>query len=318
MTGKNRHNKYRKSIYRRRSVGIIILVSVICLSVMLTAFLIIGNLLHKQSEKRNDPSLEDTEISSDNLTNEKAPVRSIKAHSVLLETQDSSVFSSRLEALVRNGIYEASVPLNTADGKLLYKSEIANKIGYSNGDANVTLTKAVSSAKENNIYLSGIYYLNAFKNSDPLVRSVELSRAGALISEALNAGFNDVVVIAPEMTNAQIDEVIRFIEDIKSLTNGGAVGLCVSDSILSAESSQELSNTISTLDGKIDFLAIDASPGYISGNYGTIGDKISAVQQYILMYKMRVLLPNATDSNSASAIINEAESNGVKSIQFLP
>ena len=170
MTGKNRHNKYRKSIYRRRSVGIIILVSVICLSVMLTAFLIIGNLLHKQSEKRNDPSLEDTEISSDNLTNEKAPVRSIKAHSVLLETQDSSVFSSRLEALVRNGIYEASVPLNTADGKLLYKSEIANKIGYSNGDANVTLTKAVSSAKENNIYLSGIYYLNAFKNSDPLVR----------------------------------------------------------------------------------------------------------------------------------------------------
>ena len=120
------------------------------------------------------------------------------------------------------------------------------------------------------------------------------------------------------MTNAQIDEAIRFIEDIKSLTNGGAVGLCVSDSILSTEISQELSNTISILDGKIDFLAIDASPGYISGNYGTIGDKISAVQQYILMYKMRVLLPNATDSNSASAIINEAESNGVKSIQFLP
>ena len=318
MTGKNRHNKYRKSIYRRRSVGIIILVSVICLSVMLTAFLIIGNLLHKQSEKRNDPSYEDTEISSDNLSDEKMPVKSIKAYSVLLETQDSSVFSSRLDALVRNGIYEASVPLNTSDGKLLFKSDVASKIGYPNGEANVTLSKAVSSAKENNIYLSGIYYLNAFKNSDPLVRSVELSRAGALISEALNAGFDDVIVIAPEMTNAQVDEAIRFIEDIRSLTNGGIVGLCVSDSILSTENSQELSNTISALDSKIDILAIDASSEYTLGNYGTIGDKIGTMQQYILMYKMRVLLPNATDSDSVSAIINEAESNGVKNIQFLP
>lgn len=319
MNGKNRHNKYRKSVYRRRNVGVIILVTVICLSVVLTAFLLVGNLLHKQSEKRNEALDSSTDTSNNiDLQDEKVPVRNILGHPVLLETQDSSVFSDRINALTQKGIYEASVPLNMSDGTLLFKSSIANKIGYPVGEAKVTLDKAVQAAKSNKVYLSGIFYVTAFESSDPLVRSVELSRASAIIAEALRSGFDDVVVIAPKLTEAHIEEAIRFTDSIKSLTDGGTVGLCVSEDIFSLDDTQHLSQIISKLNSKIDFLAMDVSSEDISDGYSVMGDKISSMQHYLLMYKMRVLLPNGETSDALSAIISEAESNGIKNMQILP
>lgn len=319
MNGRNRHNKYRKGVYRRKNISSIIIISVICFILFATAFFIIGNLLKTQSDKRHENETYETESTPDKESqNDKASVRSILAHPVFLETQGVGTFSTRLDALTSSGVYEASVPLNTANGELLFKSSVAEKIGYSTGNANIKLSSALPYAQTKNIYLSGIFFVTAFNIEDPLVRSVELSRQASLVAEALNAGFDDVLLIAPSMTNDHIDDAIRFIDDIKALTNGGTVGLCISDNILSSDNSQYLSETIDLLNSKIDFLAIDLSGTDISNGVDAISESISPIQHYILMYKMRVILPNDKAGQTLTSIISEAESNGIKNIQIMP
>lgn len=319
MNGKNRHKKYRKSIYRRRNINAIIIVSIVCLLLFVTAFLIIGNLLKAQSDKRHEYESSDTETTvKDNIQNEKAPVKNISAHPVFLETQGSGNFASRLDALTKKGIFEANVPLNTPEGDLLFKSKIAEKIGYPQSNANVTLGKALPAAKTKNVYLSGIFYVNAFDQDDPLIRSVELSRDAAIVAEALNAGFDDIVLIAPQMTEDHIEEAIRFTEDIKALSENGYVGLCISDPILSIDDTQRLSQIIEHLNGKNDFLAIDLSKTDISSDVSTVSDSISPNQHYMLMYKIRVLLPRGETDDIVKEVISEAESNGIKNIQIMP
>ena len=319
MNGRNRHNKYRRTVYRRRNIGVIILISSVCLILSLTAFIVIGNLLKIRSESSDSTNAETNQtVQNSDSTNEKAPVKSIKAYSVLLETQGSGVFADRLDTLVQKGISEASIPLNTAEGVLLFKSTIANEISYPTGEAAVTLSKAIPTAKERNIYVSGIFYVNSFKIEDPLIRSVELSKDAAIVAEALNAGFDDVVLVVPHMTDAHADEAVRFIENIKAMSDGGAVGLCISENILSLEDTLKLSQTIDELDGKIDFLAVDLSLTNLSEGTEQLSLAISSKQHYLLMYKMRVLLPNSENDYTLSAIISEAESNGIKNIQIIP
>lgn len=318
MNGRNRHNKYRNGVYRRRNIGIIISVSVASVVVLLAAFLIIGNLLHKQSENRNQAhSVDTSETQSNSDTPQKTPVQSITAHSVLLETSDSTFFSDRLDTLLQEEVFSASVPLNTKDGALLFRSSVADKLDYPTKSAGVTLDTAVSAAKDRNIYLSGIFYVNAFENDNSLLRSVELSKAAAIIAEALTAGFNDVVIIAPHMTAEQIDEAIRFIDDIEALTDSGSVGLTVSDNIFGLENSQATSEMISKLDSKIDFLAMDTSSVDTTDGYVSISDKLNEEKLYLHMYKMRVLLPYDANEKNAAEIISAAENNGIKNYQII-
>ena len=319
MNGKNRHTKYRKSVYRRRNIKSFLIVLILVLIFSLTAFIVIGNLLKLQSDKRHESDTSDTDTTLDNdLSNDRSPVKNTLAYPVFLETKESGNFAGRLDALNKKGIYDASVPLNTVEGELLFKSSISNKIGYLQGEANVTLERATSSAKARNIYLSGIFYINAFEQEDPLIRSVELSRDAAIIAEALNAGFNDVILIAPHMTDAHVEEAVRFIDDIKALSDNGHVGLCISDHILSIENSQSTSQIIDKLNSSADFLSIDLSKTDVSADTSTVNDAISPNQHYILMYKIRVLLPKGDTDDVTSSIISEAERNGIKNILIMP
>ena len=319
MNGKSRHNKYRKSVYRRRNVSAILIIAVICIGVSVTAFLVIGNLLKNQSDKRHESDTQDTEISLDSQsTDDKASIKNILAHPVLLETKESGNFASRLDALTEKNVYEASVPLNTPDGALLFKSLVADKIDLPSGEANVTLENAVSAATTRTVYLSGIFYVNAFKEENALVRAVELSRAAAIVAEALNTGFDDVVLIAPHISETHIEEAIRFTEDIKSLTDNGTIGLCLSDNILSMEDTQQLSQMVDHLNDNVDFLAVNLSDTDISAGVDAISEAISAKQHYILMYKMRVILPQGETDDILLSIITEAQNNGIKNIQIMP
>lgn len=318
MNGKRRHNKYRKSVYRRKNIGAVLIISAVCLILFVTVFLVLGNFLKSQSDNRNKSDTYDTEETDNKPTNEKNTVKSVLSYPVFIETKERGTFADRLDALTQKKIFDASVPLNTPDGDLLFKSTVAQSIGYPQGEANVKLEKAISSAQSRNVYLSGIFYVNAFKNEDPLIRSVELSQAAALVAEALNAGFDDVVLIVPHMTADHVEEAIRFTENIKALTNNGSVGLCISDRILSIESTQELSLAIDRLNSEIDVLAVDLSDTDISVDVNAISDAISPIQHYILMYKMRVILPNGEADEILTSVISEAQSNGIKNIQIMP
>ncbi len=315
MNGRVRHKKYRRRAYRRHNIGIIALISAVALIAILGMFLIIGNYLHDKSEGQKNGNINDTDT-TENITpqTDKRPTRAIKGQPVLLETQDSDTLSDRLDVIVSKGIYDVSVPLNTKDGRLLYNSPTAKKIGVPTDNARILIEDASAYAKERNMYLCGVYYINAFSEDDPLLRSVELSKATAVIAEVLNAGIDEVVIVAPQMTEAHANEAIRLVESIKSLTDSGAVGLAVPESIFALEDNVRRSELIATLNESIDFLAIDTST--LDSKAELIGDKIAKEKLYLHMYKMRVLLPYSANEDTQKTFITAIEENGIENWQI--
>ena len=316
MNGRVRHKKYRRRAYRRQNIGIIVLISAVALAAVLGTFLIIGNYLHDKSEAQKNGNIIETDT-TENTTpkTDKRATRAIKGHPVLLETRDSSTLAERLDALLSKGVCDVSIPLNSKDGKLLYSSPTAKKVGVPTGTESIILEDASAYAKERNMFICGVYYITAFAESDPLIRSVELSKAAAVISEALNAGIDEVVIIAPQMTAEHVNEAILLAEDIKTLTDSGAVGLTVPESIFLLEDTVRRSEIISELNENIDFLSFDVST--IDNTAESIGETTAKEKLYLHMYKMRVLLPYTANENTQKAFIAAVEENGIENWQIL-
>ena len=317
MSGRNRHQKYRRGVYKRRSIGTVIITSAVSLAVFLLILIIIGNSLHKKSIAAHSA---DTSADSDITdTQPQDPIKKRNAKSIngqvcLLRTSDATVFSQRLDALVSAGGTSASIPLNKNDGTLLYSSSIASKLGYTVTADAASLTDASTAAKERGVYLSGIYQFDAFSVEDKLLRSVELSTEAAMIAEILNSGVDEVVLVISSLDPSHKDELIRFIDDIRSLTESGSVGITVPSSILENEN---VSQIISDLDKGIDFLAMDLSEHGDISPAKYVDERINSDSLiYLHMYKMRLLLPYSADEAVAAEIVTAAQSNGISNWQI--
>lgn len=311
---RNRHTNYRRSVYRRRSIGTVLIVLSVVLVVLVIAFVVIGNILNKQSKERGEGT-SDTE-SSESSHDIKKPSKSVNAYPVLLETNDSTVFSQRLDSLIEAGVREFSVPLNTKDGTLLYRSSIASPIGFPSGNASVSITGAMEKASERGVYVSGVFYLTAFSTEDTLVRSVELSRASAIVSEAIRAGMDDVLLIAPDMTADDTDELSRFVDDVRALADGATVGLTVPSSVFEAENASEV---IIRLSEAVDYLALDATESGENDPKLYIEERISnsGMLFYIHMYNMRVLIPSNSDTNVQNEYISALGASSINNWQLI-
>ena len=119
MNGRNRHLQYRRSVYRRRQIRLGLILTVIITVVLILGFLIVGNLLRKKNQPTENQGVTNPPPSV--TEEEHSPILTLKARSVLLETADTSTFSSRVRALTENGTTALSIPLNNADGSLLYE-----------------------------------------------------------------------------------------------------------------------------------------------------------------------------------------------------
>ncbi len=315
MNGRNRHLQYRRSVYRRRQLRFGLILTVIIVSVLVLVFLIVGNLLHKKNPTKADAEREDTppEMAGE----EHAAPPSVQARTVLLETNDSTTFATRIRALTESGGTAVSIPLNTLDGSLLYYSEMGTKLGYATkGSPTVSISSAMAQIGDVSIHCSGVFYLTAFSQTDPLLRSVELSRGAAMLAEAIQQGLDDVLLLAPAMTAEHTDELLRFVEDIRILAPNASVGLALSQGILTHE---QASDHIDRLWNGVDFLALDAS------EYGS-ADPVAHATQTVndssmmynrLRYHMRILLPSCPNAETTDAVIAAVEEVGVDSWQIL-
>ena len=317
MNGYNRRRKYRRSAYRRRHIGTVLITVAISVVSFLIILLIVGNILHKKSIARHTADAsEDTPPVSDAVTaDEKRQSLLLNGRLCLLRADGTTVFEDRIELLLKDGHTQLSVPMNDrASGSLLYGSNIGSSIGVgssSDGD----LDGAIKAAKDREMTVSGIYYLNALSIEDPLVRSAELSRAAAIISEILNKGADEVSVVAPGMSAERIDEIIEFVSDIHSLTESGAVGITVSEDILTSDDASAL---ISRLDEGVDFLCVDLSLYGEAEPSEYIDGKINSDYLiYLHMYKMRLLLPYSDNADAQNAIIGVATDNGMNNWQII-
>ncbi len=307
MNNRNRHIQYRKSVYRRRRIRTVLITVAVLLVVLLLAFFIIGNLLKKKTDDHKPIGGADTT----NPQSEHTVMADIRAYPVPIETSDHTTFAERIDALTQKGSYAAAIPLNRADGTLLYRSPTAIRLGKQSESAHsVTIESAMSSVAEQSTYISGIFYLTAFSESDELLRSVELARESAILTEALRSGLRDVLLIAPAMTTEHTDEIIRLTDDLRAMCPDRSIGLALSADFLTAE---QASSVVDRLYEKLDYLALNAAEHGDRDPVEHIQDTIyhTDIQYYRLRYHMRVLIPSIEDANVQSTYIAALENNGI-------
>ncbi|MBQ9783421.1 MAG: hypothetical protein IJW44_02765 [Clostridia bacterium] len=314
MNGRNRHMQYRRSVYRRRRIKLILIVLGAVLVIGLALFLIVGNLLHDRSEADR---AEETDRQATTVApgTERTPIGDIQAYPVAAQTTDSTTLRDRLIRLIEAEGSAASIALNQPGGTLLYQSSVAGSLGVAS-EYTITAEGIGTTARELGIHVSGVYHLTSFASEDALLRSVSLAREAAILAEAAQGGIDDLVLLAPDLSPNQIDELLHLVEDIRRLAPDAVIGLSLPSAVLEADNAAAL---IDRLYERLDFLALDAT------HYGeaapaehveaTITD--SGMLYYLLRYHMRVLLPAVDDTDSQNAMIHAVQKNGLNNWQIL-
>lgn len=285
MNGRNRPMQYRRPLRRRRARFPVILVIVGgVLLVLLTVLLIIGGRMHKKSQAfRETLPEEQTEVETP--TTPETP-------SILAYPLASDSLSASLDELKQNGASAASVALNNKSGESLCSA--------------ATLSSLSARAKDQEIYLSGVFYLDALVETDDLARFARLSESCATLAEALRAGLSEVVLVVPASPSAEhVEELVRMVDDLRTLVPDAVIGLSLPHGFLTEANAE----TVDTLSQSFSLLATDLS------QETDVSAAVDADLYYLLRYSMRVLLPFGQDNEAQISAVKE---HGVENIQILP
>ena len=120
MSNRNRHMQYRKSIYRRRKMRTVLILSISVAVVVFALIIIIGTALHNKTNPKETSDFE-TE-SKEKETTGLASTSAIGAYPLPL-LQEGSNFSDRL-ASVPPTASAVCINLNDEAGTLLYRSTL--------------------------------------------------------------------------------------------------------------------------------------------------------------------------------------------------
>ncbi len=312
MNGNQRHARYRRQVYRRRRIRMILILSALLVLLLVIGFLILGNLLKKDQEPTDDSEPTETE---ETVTDRKVSLPSaLMARYTLLETTDSSTLSGRLRSLQQANATGASVPMNRPDGAMLYRSSVAASLGSGSDVYSVTVTQAVKQAKDYGLRLCGIWYLSAPDGDNDLLYSVERAETAAILAEALRAGMDDILLIAPTLDKDAIPELTLLAEEVRRLAPEGALGFCLSEPILEDKKADVW---VDDLANAFDFLAINAADFGAEDPVAHVESVASGHLDGLLRYRMRLLLPVVEDSALEDAIIAAAKQYSAKSWQMV-
>ena len=313
MSYRNRHMQYRKSIYRKRRIRAAVISAIVAIVLGFSLFMIVGTALHSRSQQSETLQPHDTENST---LKQQLPSASVVGAYPLPLLQDGSAFSDRLKA-INPEANAVCINLNSADGTLLYRSDIANKLSNVTVHSDATsLSASLTSIERNGFHASALLYVTAFDNDNDLLTDVELATWGAISCEALRQGAGDILLVSKSMDADDVEKICALADNIHSTVEDAIIGLTITDNILSEDNSATL---IDTLSKHFNFLALDTT------SYKTDDDpvefiegKISSFQLELIYYKMRVLLPNPTDAEAQQKYIDVTAKYNIQNWQIVP
>ena len=314
MRTANRHMRYRRSVYRKRRIKIILISSIIAIVVGFLLFIIIGNALNNKVE--NNISQRKEKASTTQIV-EHSVVKSVYAHPVPL-SDESSKLSTRLSRLKESGISDVCFELNSLQGTWLYSSAVAQSLGKQMAGVDLwSLGDVASLCDENGLYATGIIYLNDFNNDNDLNRTAALGYYSAQIAEALREGLDDVLIYVGDIpTEQRYDELIGLANDVHRLCPQGHIGLSLPPTVFA---NTDMSGTVDSLWANFDYLAVDLSTTPADTDAADYVDQqLGSMLYYLLRYNVRALLPYSDDNAQLDKVVSVVKSNGSQNIQIMP
>ena len=315
MNRPNRHMRYRRSVYRKKRIKLIAVCSVCAVVVIALLFLIIGNLLGDKVEE----NVESRKSANETVTKEDShsTPKSVIAFPVPLSDASSSL-SSRLKKAAADGYSEICFELDSADGALLYSSDVAQRLGkQSSGSGLWKLNDATELTAENGLYSIGVTHVSDFSGDDDLIRSAALGYHSALISEALRSGVDEVLIFAGDIPPDRYAELARLALEVKRLCPDGIIGISLP---VSAFADAQNSTVIDELWNAFDYFAADLThcTGGEVGAAEQISGELGQMLYYLLRYNARVLLPYTQNADELSLMIAAVNDSGSENIQIMP
>jgi len=194
MNRRNYHMTYRKSVYRKKRIKLIAIISAITVVVLLALFLIIGTALNNKTYTYSPDDPADGVPPSQTPSDSLPEANIVQAVALELLTQDSSSLSSRVAALP-SGTTAVCVRLNQADGTLLYRSSIASSVSRFKIAENASSAENLFSIiQRRDLYISAAITMTELSESNDILRSVMLSAYASMAAEAALAGANDILL----------------------------------------------------------------------------------------------------------------------------
>ena len=314
MSRPHAHMRYRRSVYRKRKIRIIVITTLCVIAALALLFIVIGNILgNKVAQRANDGSSKDKVTEVPHVT-----VKDVNAVSVLLEASGSTL-DRRVSNAVSSGHTDLCFNIYGENGALLYVSPTAQALGKQADVTGLrTLDNIVKIFAENGAYSIAILDATELESDNDLTRSAAIGYYAALSAELLRAGVNEVLISVGSIPLEQYGELITLSSEIHSLSpTKGLVGVSLPSDVFAGEQNEAL---VASLWGAFDYLAVDL---YSTLNYegdiaGEIGAKLGSMLYHLLRYNVRALVPDVEDTALAASINETALSNGVKSIQIMP
>ena len=306
--------RYKQSNHRKRRIRNIIIFSAIAAILVFTLFMAAGLSL---SEKTKPTEFDDDFEQKETKAEKTRPVQKVNAYPLPLLEEGSS-FSSRLSSTDADAT-SVCVALNKPNGTLQYRSELASSLSYLTLEADASsLSRYTEELSDRDLYTTAVLYVPTFNDIDnELLADVELSIWGSIACEAIREGIGDVLLIAPAASEEDVDKLCAIADRIHVTEKKAVVGLAIPQSVLDAEKSSTL---IDTLSRSFDYLALDltAPPEEDYTVLEYIEETVSDMQLQLMYYEMRVLLPHGASNEELAKFTETVTKYNIKSWQALP
>ncbi len=307
--------QYRKSIYRKKRIKFIAVLSSLALVVLFILFLIVGTALHSKTSDTASGVGNKAPAQTDASTDTIAASIPIAAYALPL-LSDGSVFSDRLAAVPEDAS-AVCIALNSSDGTLLYRSELSSTLTYLGyaSDAS-SLSNSISKIESRDLYISALLYVPSFSEENDLLRDVYLTSWCSVAVEAIRAGAQDCLLVARSANEDSVEKLCTLAGLIHEIEPNATIGCVIPGDVIISGTSEVL---IAKLAKSFNYLTLDTTDFKDDEDIAAyVEAKISQMQMPLIYYKMRVLLPSSDDSQTRQSYIDIVKKYNISSWQIKP
>ncbi len=298
--------------------------------VVLTAVVIFtvvwGNSLKKKAGEIGDGFTETLSKASNNITGSINLDNNTSAHTlpkssysasdvpvtnakyITLSSYQDINWSARASSLKTEGTSAVSLVLYYGGGTLNFSSKTAQAMDYQAKDSGKTnLREAVGVLDVAGIYTSGCFYINYMTKSTPEMIGIFRAYEAALISEAADAGFSDILLFGYGTSESAAIEASQLIGNVHDLKKNAVVGVAIPYSALESSSADKIFENFAA---SSKFLALDMTE---MKDEASILSGVDKAKSIIKKYNLRLVLPD-----SLSGVTDQLDEAGYANWQIVP
>ena len=272
------------------------------LALIIILSVIWGNALKRKAEEsQNEENIPgdivSSDVAGDEVSDEKnqilppsnynaANVPVINAGYITLSSYQGINWGDRASSLKANGVSAVSLILYYDGGTLNFASKTAQAMGFQDSSTTKTnLYEAMGVLNISNIYTSGCFYVDYVNKTSPAVHSVYRAYEAALIAEAIDGGFSDILIFGFGLDYESALKASELVQAVKALEPSAKLGFALN---CVGKSNSEAVTAFRNFASISDFLAIDMTS---VENEAALYPELERADSIIRSYNLRIIIP---------------------------